>query len=175
MSAVWRSISQRFRHPPILRRIESPVATLPYDEAVDAVTSMIEQWKMEQPSLPDLEVLRSCDGSLSCADHPAVRFNEAEDEVLVPRLRWRCSNSHTHPSPVHEHQRRHSYEPIWFTCSTVRAALAVTLGVLFRLARAGYTGRLGGDSGLSKGQFAARLSRAPLRAVPKESILPHPE
>lgn len=67
MSAVWGNISPRFRRAPA-PPLRSPVADLPYDEAIEATASMVEQWKMEQPSLPDLEVQRSVVGSLCCAD-----------------------------------------------------------------------------------------------------------
>ncbi|KAF3050824.1 hypothetical protein E8E11_006527 [Didymella keratinophila] len=55
MSAAWGRISQRCRRAPEPPPLQSPVADLPYDEAVEATTSMVEQWKIEQPSLPDLK------------------------------------------------------------------------------------------------------------------------
>jgi hypothetical protein len=68
MSSAWGRISQRFGRTPSPPQFQSPVADLPYDEAVGATASMVEQWKMEQPSVPDLEVPCSVVCSLCCAD-----------------------------------------------------------------------------------------------------------
>jgi hypothetical protein len=139
MSGAWGQISQRFRHPPTPPQLQSPVADLPYDQAVEVTASMVEQWKVEQPSLPHLEVPRSTYSSLCWADRLAARSLEAKNEALVSRLHWRRPGTHAHSSYVDEHTRRYSHEPIRSTRSTIRAALAVTLGILFWVARSGYT------------------------------------
>lgn len=68
MSVACAKISERFRRGSAPSPVQSPVADLPYDKAVEATASMVEKWKMEQPSLPGLEVLRSAPDALRCAD-----------------------------------------------------------------------------------------------------------
>ncbi|KAF3036714.1 hypothetical protein E8E12_007126 [Didymella heteroderae] len=56
MSAIWDKASQRLQRAWTPPTLQSPVADLPYSEAAEATASMIEEWKMEQPSIPDLEL-----------------------------------------------------------------------------------------------------------------------
>jgi hypothetical protein len=69
MSAIWYKISKCFRRAPTPSPLQSPVAEMPYDEAVESTAAMIEDWKKKQPSLPDPEVPRSAVGSICCAHY----------------------------------------------------------------------------------------------------------
>ncbi|KAF1923794.1 uncharacterized protein M421DRAFT_9404 [Didymella exigua CBS 183.55] len=59
MPAIWDKIRRGFGRAPSVPPpppVGSPVADLPYDEAVAATAAMIEEWRMTQPVFPDLEL-----------------------------------------------------------------------------------------------------------------------
>lgn len=179
MSSIWARISQRFSRAPRALPpppLESPVADLPYDEAVAATASMIEEWQRKHPSFPDLEVSclpRPCPSEPPVLTARAARASAAQDQALVLRLHRRRPDTHAHPPHVDQHSRRHPHEPVHAACAPVRDPVAIAARCLAGAVRGGHTRGAGGGRGAAEGHGERGLPGPGLWPVSEVALLPH--